>query len=103
MKGLAISMRRETRLKSIISDDVEHVCYLCGCYGQMDTHHIFGGPCRSASDKRKLVVHLCHKCHMDLHDHGTNKQLLHEIGQRTYEEQIGTRDEFIQEFIRSYL
>ena len=38
-----------------------------------------------------------------LHDHNVGESHLHEIGQQAYEEQIGTREEFIKEFIRSYL
>jgi hypothetical protein len=29
--------------------------------------------------------------------------LLHQEGQRVYEDQIGSREEFIRDFIRSYL
>ena len=91
------------KVKSIIDDDIENVCYLCGRYGHMDVHHIFGGPVRDTSDRHGLVVHLCPSCHKELHDHSVGKQFLHELGQKVYEEQIGTREEFIQEFIRSYL
>ena len=89
--------------KSILSDDQEKICYLCGAYGNMEVHHIFGGSVRQTCDKHGLVVHLCPQCHKRLHDHGENKQLLHEIGQQAYEDQIGTREQFIEEFIRSYL
>ncbi|MBR3636099.1 MAG: phosphoenolpyruvate carboxykinase [Lachnospiraceae bacterium] len=88
---------------SVITDDMENICYLCGCYGNTEVHHIFGGSVRQISDKYGLVVHLCPMCHKKLHDHGEGKQYLHEIGQQVYEEQIGTREQFIQEFIRSYL
>ena len=88
---------------SLIEEDEENVCFLCGQYGHMEVHHIFGGSVRETCDKHKLIVHLCPMCHKRLHDHGDNKQLLHEIGQQVYEDKIGTRQEFIQEFIRSYL
>lgn len=92
------------KVKSIIPDDDERICYLCGCYGEhLDVHHIFGGPVHDPCDKRGLVVHLCRKCHRNLHDHNVGESFLHEIGQKVYEEQIGTREEFIKEFIRSYL
>ena len=92
-----------SKVKSILSDDEEKICYLCGKYGDMELHHIFGGSVRQTADKHGLVVHLCPSCHKRLHDHGENKQLLHEIGQQAYEDQIGTREQFIEEFIRSYL
>ena len=89
--------------KSIIPDDVLNICYLCGGRA-VHEHHIFGGPCRKASDRRGLVVHLCTACHTEVHDKGGKKmEYLHRIGQKAYEDQIGTREQFRQEFIRSYL
>ena len=90
--------------KSIIEDDDRDRCFLCGSYGPTDEHHIFGGPVRKTSDRLGLVVHICRDCHRDLHDRGgKSMDYLHTIGQRAYEEQIGTREQFIKDFIRSYL
>lgn len=89
---------------SIIDGAEWETCFLCG--GKADhLHHIFEGTgCRKWSDKRKLLVRLCYKCHGKLHDTSCpDMQYLHELGQRTYEEKIGTREQFRQEFIRSYL
>ena len=71
----------------------------------MQEHHIFGGSVRHSSDKDKLIVHLCQGCHDQLHGKNGNdlKQYLHRVGQKAYEDQIGTREEFIERFIRSYL
>lgn len=38
-------------------------CDLCGKYGYLELHHIFGGANRSLSEKYGLVVNLCHECH----------------------------------------
>lgn len=91
--------------KSIIEGDDLEKCFLCGSYGPIiDEHHIFGGPCRKASDRRGLVVHLCRDCHRYLHDKGgATMNYLHTLGQMSYEEQIGSREQFREEFIRSYL
>ena len=88
----------------IIDGDQEEICFLCGGRAE-HTHHIFEGTgCRKPCDRRKLTVRLCHKCHGKLHDTSCPEmQFLHELGQKTYEEKIGTRDQFRQEFIRSYL
>ena len=91
---------------SMIEDDVEDKCFLCGAEGRTDVHHIFGGPVRKTSDRYGLVVHLCRTCHSRLHDTGEGvplKQYLHEIGQQAYEQKIGNRTAFIKEFLRNYL
>ncbi len=108
MKDGADTMENATNMKkdhkkSLVADDVEHICYLCGGTA-VHEHHIFGGPCRKASDRHRLVVHLCLACHMKVHDKGgPEMQYLHRIGQQAYEEHIGSRQQFIAEFIRSYL
>ena len=90
-------------MKSIIPGDEKGICFLCGRRA-VHVHHIFGAACRKASGRHGLTVNLCQECHAKLHDRGGEEmQYLHELGQRTYEEQIGTRDQFRQEFIRSYL
>ena len=92
--------------KSIFENDSEERCYICGAYGHTDEHHVFGGPCRKTSDRLGLVVHLCRSCHSLIHDSadgGNAKQYLHQRGQMIYEEHIGSREDFIREFIRSYL
>lgn len=96
---LEISMNQ-----SILKNDETDRCYIYGAYGHMDVHHIFGGPCRKVSDRLGLVVHLCRTCHTTVHeqDHSL-MDYLHMEGQATYEEQIGSREEFIRDFIRSYL
>ena len=92
-------------MKSILTDDKEDACYLCGTESEfLDVHHIFGGSVRKTSDKYGLIVHLCRDCHRFLHDKGGSMMYyLHKKGQMAYEEQIGSRQQFIEEFIRSYL
>lgn len=89
-------------MKSIIDGDVYDICFLCGkraCH----THHIFGKYNRKRSDKYGLTVRLCFDCHQRLHDKNENMQYLHEIGQQAFEEKIGSRERFRQEFNGSYL
>lgn len=92
-------------MKSIISSDKPDACFICGRNRNLQVHHIFGGPVRKTSDRYGLTVHLCMGCHDSLHGKYGNeaKQYLHRIGQQAYEEQIGTREQFIKEFISSYL
>ena len=91
-------------MASLIDGDEKDVCYLCGGLAT-DTHHIFeGSGRRSRSDYRKLTVRLCRACHSKVHDTSCPEMdYLHRVGQRAYEAKIGTREEFIKEFVRSYL
>ena len=93
--------------KSVFKDDRKECCYLCGLWCKTDEHHIFESEaCRKKSDRYGLVVHLCRKCHDYIHHHPNGHDeldRLHKMGQRYYEDHIGTREEFIEEFIRSYL
>ena len=89
---------------SRIPDDREGTCYLCGGRSA-HVHHIFGGSSRNASDRHRLVLHLCPDCHNMVHSKdGKDVRLyLHQLGQKVYEREIGTREQFREEFIRSYL
>ena len=92
--------------KSIFAGDDINVCYCCGRMGKMEEHHIFGSvACRSKSDKYGLLIHVCRICHDKIHgkDGKELRDHLHAVGQQLYEERYGDREQFIQEFIRSYL
>ena len=91
---------------SIFDDDSLEKCYLCGKYGPVEEHHVFSGPSRPISERYGFVVHICRNCHSLIHDSEKGKDMklhLHQEGQRIYEQRIGNRRAFIQDFIRSYL
>ena len=91
---------------SIMPNDMDGICYLCGAYTKTDEHHIFGGPCRKTSTRYGLTVNLCRNCHDKLHHHREGYELkrdLHQKGQQVYEDRIGSREQFIKDFIMSYL
>lgn len=82
-------------------------CYLCGRYGHTEEHHIFGGPNRTLSEKYGLKVYLCLECHSSgkhaVHRDKAVMDELHRQGQEAFEEQLGSRKEFMQIFGRNYL
>lgn len=89
-------------MKSVIQ--VEKRCYLCGALEPLHDHHIFGGTSnRSKSEKLGLKVWLCEKHHRKVHQNGKAMKFLKRKGQKYYEKNIGTREDFIKEFGRSYL
>lgn len=83
------------------------MCYLCGRYGSTEEHHIFGGPNRTLSEQYGLKVYLCLECHQ-FGKHAVHKDQavmneLHKQGQEAFENQLGSRQQFMQIFGRSYL
>lgn len=93
------------RLRSVFTKDMDH-CFFTG-YAPVERHHIFGGANRKKSEKYGFVVPL----RPDLHPNGvfagkdakTVDVRLKEMSQTYWEENIGTREEFRQEFGRNYL
>lgn len=97
--------------KSIMQDLSEPRCYLCGRNGSMDPleiHHCLGGPNRKHSDQDGLVVLLCgERCHRNgkksAHRCKETSDRLKADAQRAYEEQIGTREQFLDRYGKNYL
>ena len=94
-------------MKSImIKPGEEDHCYLCGRYGQMEWHHIFGGANRINSTKYGLVVPLCHACHNEppngVHFNRERMDELRAAGQRKFES-IASHEEFMKTFGENYL
>lgn len=84
-------------------------CFLCGRAGDLDRHHIFGGPFRKKSDRYGLTVDLCHDtCHIfgpgAVHQ---NQEVMLEVkryGQRKAMQENGwSKEDFIREFGKNYL
>lgn len=95
------------KLKSIFTDDMD-TCIFTGS-STVERHHVFGGANRKRSEKYGFIVPL----RPDLHPNGvyfirTDENLkidkyLKSKCQKWYEENIGTRDNFIREFGKSIL
>lgn len=93
------------RLRSVFTDDMDH-CYFTG-YAPVERHHIFGGASRENSERRGFIVPL----RIDLHPNGASvgsiggevDRVLKEMAQRYYEDNYGSREDFIQEFGKSVL
>lgn len=94
----------------------ENECYLCRLfYGHSNTnglhcHHCFAGGTsgrRAMSEKYGLTVMLCPMHHNasneGVHFNKENDLIIKRMAQEYYEEHIGTREEFIRDFIKSYL
>lgn len=94
------------KLFSVLTDDLEH-CYLCRS-NVVAIHHVFGGSNRKLSEKYGFLLPLHPRWHTDSNDaiHRGNRALdlqLKQLAQTYYEDNIGTRSEFIIDFGKSWL
>ena len=108
---VAVSERREKEKrmkhpKSILNTQ-KGICFIMGTPAKTERHHIFGGPNRKHSERYGLTVELCPYCHREsrhsAHKDGMINHVLQEMGQRAFEEKIGSREEFIKIFGKNYL
>lgn len=89
--------------RSIITNNNKGQCYLCGRWGSTEEHHMIHGTAnRRNADHYGLTVWLCHRCHMELHDHGTHDRDLQKVAQQEFEKRWG-RKEWMKVFQRNYL
>ena len=81
----------------------EKECYVTGSRVNLDCHHIYAGPRRTASDKWGCWVWLRHELHMGLHDRDKelDRRLKRECQER-FEELYG-HEKFMEIFGKSYL
>ena len=88
-------------MRSVIQKNWDE-CFLC--HGiPTDVHHCLMGSNRKDADKYKLVIHVCRNCHNKIHAIQELADTLKRLAQKVFEEVIGTREEFIKIFGRSYL
>lgn len=95
------------RLKSVFTNDMDH-CLFTGSTA-VERHHIFGGANRKKSERYGFIVPL----RPDLHPNGVhydknnslgvNDLELKRLAQAYFEQHFGTRDEFRDEFGKSWL
>lgn len=90
---------------SIIQDEKE--CYVTGSQRNLDRHHVYRAARRKLSEKYGLWVWLDHSVHMALHDHrrpyDTLENDLKKVAQQAFEDNGGTREEFMRIFSANYL
>jgi len=86
---------------SVFTDDLEH-CILCG--NKKDhLHEIFFGRNRIKSMELDFVIPLCFSCHEEMHRNHEWQEFWRKQGQLYFEKNIGSREDFISVFGKSYL
>ncbi len=87
---------------SVFSNDTER-CYLCGSTYKLTWHEIYSGKNRQNSMKNGLCLRLCLNCHYKEQEDSQFNDYWHKQGQLYWEENIGSREEFIKVFRKNYL
>lgn len=82
-------------------------CFVCHSQGALHIHHIYAGCRRSASEKYGLKVYLC-PAHHNMSNEGVHflkplDDYIKKFGQKWFEENVGTHEEFIQIFGKNYI
>lgn len=100
--------KRKKHSRSIIPRDNPKTCYICGCINNIEEHHIFFGTgLRDISEEYGLKVHLCREHHRTgfwaAHNCKETNLHLKRIAQRAYENQKGSRKDFIKLIGKNYL
>ena len=86
---------------SVFNDNLEH-CIICKRKKE-HLHEIFFGSNRKKSMQYGFIIPLCHECHSEMHRNKDWQEYWHIKGQEYWEEFIGSRDEFIKVFGKSYI
>ena len=87
--------------ESRISD--EKACYFCGAEFGLDRHEFLNACDKPHAVEDGLWVYVCRKCHTLYQNNSQVMNAGRRKSQMVYEEQIGTREEFMKRYRKNYL
>lgn len=93
---------------SIVTNNIR-ICYFCGAPAEAEHHLIFGTSNRKLAEADGLKVPICNNCHnfgdkmSRIHDNPMAEKMSKMLGQAFYEAHIGSREQFMKRYGRSYL
>ena len=93
------------KTKPIITEDMSH-CLICGSPYPEWHHACFGTADKRIADKYGLIVPLCmehHRGRTGVHQCRAVDLQIKQLAQRTFEEKVGGREEWMSLFGRNYL
>ena len=96
------------KTRSIVTNDT-YACYFCGKKADCEHHLLFGNGTRKLAEEDGIKVPVCNTCHTigpvigRIHDNPVGEKLSKMLGQAIYENKIGTRDDFMKRYGKSYL
>lgn len=92
-----------------IATDYNTICFFCGRQKESEHHLLFGNGIRELAEKDGLKIPTCNRCHNmgptkeRIHGNPMAEKLSKILGQVIYEKELGTREEFIKRYGKSYL
>lgn len=99
-------MINKEKLLSNPTWDAGSVCVVCGSPNIQRHHVICGTANRKKSDKYGYIIPLCYEHHIGGNGIHRNRGMdlrWKELAQQHYEKHVGTRQDFIKEFGKSWL
>jgi len=91
----------ERKRFSVFTDNMDK-CYFCE-NPRMDKHEIYRGKNRANSMKYGFVLPMCRYHHDKYQENVEFNDFWHRKGQKYYEDNIGSREEFLAKFRKNYL
>lgn len=89
-------------MKSVLQNERE--CMICGTTTGLHRHHCLHGTSnRKNAEKYGLWVFLCARHHAEVHAHSALDRKFKQLAQRHFEENYGTRKDFIRIFGKSWI
>lgn len=103
MKKKTSKLRKLEKNRYSVFFDSLSMCCNCGSMTNITKHELLPGRNRKNSMKYGFVLPLCVDCHRRLQDDSTFDKKWKQKAQTYFEENYGTREEFIEIFRRNYL
>lgn len=94
--------RLERNRYSVFYEDLS-ICMNCGSTYQPTKHELLAGKNRQNSMKYGFIIPLCLSCHQALQNDKEFEDIWKVKAQKYFEENYGTREEFIKIFRRNYI
>lgn len=91
----------ERKRFSVFTDDKQ--CFVCKSTYQLTWNEIFRGRNRLKSMKYGFCLRMCLKCHSEKQENIEFNDFWHRQAQLYFENHIGSRNDFINEFRRNYI
>ncbi len=103
LKSKSNKLAKLERNRSSVFTDNKDKCMFCHATTNLTWHEIFAGRNRLNSMKCGFCLRMCLNCHEEKQENADFNDFWHRQAQLYFEENIGSREDFIKTFRRNYL